>query len=401
MQGPRRHAEDVVLLPVEAPAVDDGVPAALGRGVDHGPGVPVRAGVLAGAQHLHLHADGRHHRAAGRGVHEVHDHPVEGGAVGHPREVAERLLRARPRIVAQGRVGPVPAGVGRDHAARPVHRVRGVDRRGRGLPELRVDPVERAFQGVDERDVEPVLPHDRGVGFGADPVVVPGAGRGEEEVLRTDVEDLAVDHRVAALPFEHEAKRRERVLMGREGLAGQHYLEAREQPAAGRPLTLPVRVDQHDDPPRRVLRGHELRRLHDLGAEVVPGPLHGARGGGGMLGLERVEHGPQRPRLVPFELPVECAQPVVVADLRAPGHRIECRRFAGCGLRGHGLALRRSPRRPSVEPTIRPGASRPRRGPRFEAAAPAPHPAAFAPRSSGAGSRPVLVRQSKGGWRWR
>ena len=90
VQGPRRHAEDVVLLPVEAPSVDDRAPAALGHRVDHGPGVPVRPGVLPGAQHLHLHADGRHHRAAGHGVHEVHDHP----SYGEPSDTRARLRSA-------------------------------------------------------------------------------------------------------------------------------------------------------------------------------------------------------------------------------------------------------------------------------------------------------------------
>src|SRR3546814_1393777 len=78
---PRRHDEDVALLPVEALAVDDRMALSLGALIDEAAGLAVRLCALAGAQQLHRRADGRHDGSPGGRVHIIHDDAVIGRTV--------------------------------------------------------------------------------------------------------------------------------------------------------------------------------------------------------------------------------------------------------------------------------------------------------------------------------
>src|SRR3546814_18686171 len=89
---PRRHDEDVALLPVEALAVDDRMALSLGALIDEAAGLAVRLCALAGAQQLHRRADGRHAGSPGGRVHIIHDAAVIGRTVRWLRVPDESLM---------------------------------------------------------------------------------------------------------------------------------------------------------------------------------------------------------------------------------------------------------------------------------------------------------------------
>src|SRR5690606_31741190 len=155
-------------------------------------GVAVGLGVLARAQHLHAGAYGLHDGAAGLGVDVVHQHAVEGRAVGNAGIAAQRLVGGRPFVFEQRRIAVFPFVVaGHQAGARPGGGAV-VDGIGDGLVEVGVYGVEVGLQGVDQGDVEAVLP-DAGRAVFADAVFMPGAVGGKDEIVGAQRHLVAVD----------------------------------------------------------------------------------------------------------------------------------------------------------------------------------------------------------------
>src|SRR5262245_16052506 len=78
VEGPARHAEHVLVLPVEPLAIYDRVALSFDDVERRTGGVAVRLGVLARVQELYVATDCGHGRTAGHRVGVLHDHPVEG-----------------------------------------------------------------------------------------------------------------------------------------------------------------------------------------------------------------------------------------------------------------------------------------------------------------------------------
>ena len=73
-------------------------------------------------------------------------------------------------------------------------------------------------------------------------VVVPGPGRGDDEIAGLHRRALAVDRGIGAVPLDDEAQRRLRVAVRRRDLARQDQLQPGEQRAGDRGLALETRV---------------------------------------------------------------------------------------------------------------------------------------------------------------
>src|SRR3546814_15324163 len=102
---PRRHDEDVALLPVEALAVDDRMALSLGALIDEAAGLAVRLCALAGAQQLHRRADGRHDGSPGGTVHIIHDDAFIWPTVRCLRLPDARFIVWSPPIFEDRRIG--------------------------------------------------------------------------------------------------------------------------------------------------------------------------------------------------------------------------------------------------------------------------------------------------------
>ena len=130
------------------------------------------------------------------------------GVVEHRRGLDLGLPIDRQEVVAEA---------GKAVALRPADR----------LDILGVTLGEAGAQQLDELDVEPVEPNHRLRGFVA--VIVPGPGRGDDEIAGLHQGALAVDRGIGAVPLDDEAQRRLRMAMRRRDLAGHDQLQAGEQ----------------------------------------------------------------------------------------------------------------------------------------------------------------------------
>ena len=144
------------------------------------------------------------------------------------------------------------------------------------LVQVRVHLVEVRLQHIHQRDVEAVLP-DAGRPVAAHPVLVPGAVRGEDEVVGAQRHLVAVDDGVGATAFHDEAQRGSRVTVGRGALARVHHLEPGIEPADGSGDVAPPGVVQVDDAAARLLRCDERHRAQDMVAQLAVAPQHGDR----------------------------------------------------------------------------------------------------------------------------
>ena len=103
-------------------------------------------------------------------------------------------------------------------------------------------------------------------------VVVPGPGRGDDEIARLHRGALAVDRGIGAVPLDDEAQRRLRVAMRRRDLARHDQLQPGEQRAGDRRLAAEAGVHQHQHAARRLLRGDQAARLHQIRPHVAVMP---------------------------------------------------------------------------------------------------------------------------------
>src|SRR5262245_21025975 len=133
---PWREAEDVSHCPVETLPVNYRPAAALHDMVDDTSRVAMGFCLLAWPQHLNPAIDGRHHRAARKGIRVLQSHTVIGAAVpfGHLRQPTFRL---RPAKVEQWRILVRAPVTDRQEPSRAVAANRFIPRRGDRLTSIR------------------------------------------------------------------------------------------------------------------------------------------------------------------------------------------------------------------------------------------------------------------------
>ena len=166
----------------------------------------------------------------------------------------------------------MPVAPRRHHAGRRVLDFRGIGAIFRRL-QFALDRVG-GLEIDEQRQVERIEPDHRA--FAVMAVVVPRAARREDQVAALHHALLAVDDRVGAFAFDHDARRARRVAMRRRLLAGQQKLHAAEngsgdahraRPAAG------IGEDQHA--PLGFFHRGELARAQQQRADRVEGPEAG------------------------------------------------------------------------------------------------------------------------------
>src|SRR5579883_1666945 len=223
---PARRDENIVRSPGEALLADPGTAAPLDADEDRAGGRAVRGGLEALRQELDEGRDGRHRVIAGDRIGVFH---LEAVPPAPRRPLPHRLqCRPRPRI-----------GVAEDGRARPSaivldrQQVRAVARRGialglrrrRRLARTRCRALAEArLEELHDVNVETVEP-DHGSRSGI-AVVVPGPGRGDDEVDGPHGRPLAIDRGIGAFALDDEAQRRLAVAVRRRDLAGHDDLEA-------------------------------------------------------------------------------------------------------------------------------------------------------------------------------
>src|SRR5438067_649953 len=176
--------------------------------------------------------------------------------------------------------------------------------------------VEIRVERVHQRDVEPVLP-DALRAARLDAVVMPGTVGREHQIARAERHALAVDRRIGAASLHDEAKRGRLVAMGGGEFAGIHHLHAGVEKARGSAPFLAAGVDQHDDAPRRLLGGDQLRRAAHEALDLAPLPQRRHRLRLRIPRLDLVRYGPERAECLAFELAVIRFELGRVLDVRA------------------------------------------------------------------------------------
>jgi len=109
-------------------------------------------------------------------------------------------------------------------------------------------------QETDERNVESVQPDDRSIAVVA--VVVPGPRGRHDEIAAQHFSANAVNRRIAARAFEHEAQRRLAMTMCPRYLTRKNQLEAGIDRIGRIRQTFQPGIHQHQNAPLRFFRAH-------------------------------------------------------------------------------------------------------------------------------------------------
>ena len=136
--------------------------------------------------------------------------------------------------------------------------------------------VVAGFHVMHERQVEHVEPDHRLMAIMA--VLVPQAGRRQDQVAAAHRAFLAVDRGPGALALHHHAHRIGRMPMRGRPLAGQQQLHAQVYRRAGLHLLQPVtRVGQHQHATLGLLDRREFAGLQQQRLDRRVGPMRGTR----------------------------------------------------------------------------------------------------------------------------
>src|SRR3989454_541139 len=247
MEGPGRHREHVLVLPVQPLAAHHRVSGALYHVVIRAADVAMGLGRLPRAQQLDVARNGRHDGSAGHSVRVFEDDAVEG--------VAGVLSRQ-----------PFQGGTSLGHRVVPPRRA---DALADGLRLPMVLLVEPGLQHTHQRGVQAIEPDHRLIGVVR--MVVPRPIGGQHEVTRVHGNAVTVYDRVAALALDDQAQRRGRMAMGAGDLAGHHDLEIGHQRVARRHARQ-LGVGQAKHPSFGLLGPDELGCPHRLGTQIAPTP---------------------------------------------------------------------------------------------------------------------------------
>ena len=151
-------------------------------------------------------------------------------------------------------------------------------------------------------------------------VFVPGAVRGQHEVVGAERHLVAVDDGIGALAFHDEAKRGCRMGVGGRDLARMHDLQTGIEPADRGGMLTPAGIVQIDDAAAGLLGRHQFDGAQHMSAEVLVAPQdrNGRRFGRPRLDL--VRNRPERARLQSFEFVVIGEQFGRILDIGPSGH---------------------------------------------------------------------------------
>ena len=138
-----------------------------------------------------------------------------------------------------------------------------INRMGNGLMQIGMHLIEIGLHGIDERNVQPVLPDARRTVF-TDPVFMPGAIGGKDEVVGAERHLVTVDDGVGPTAFHDETQGRRRMTMRRRALARMHHLQPRIQPANRRRNIAAARIVEVDHAAPGLLGSNQFDRTQHM-----------------------------------------------------------------------------------------------------------------------------------------
>ena len=162
---------------------------------------------------------------------------------------------------------------------------------------------KRRIQKLHDRNVQAVQPEHRLAGLV--PVIVPRHRRRDDEVPIVHRRALAVDGRMRAAAFEHEAQRTLRVSMCRRDFSRQHELHAGIQ--IGGDLRLPAEsgIFENQHATLGFLGGDQLAGFHHRGANLRERPCGGLACAHGFRRDEVRQRHPERRQVLAADAFVE------------------------------------------------------------------------------------------------
>jgi len=108
-------------------------------------------------------------------------------------------------------------------------------------------------------------------------VIVPGAGRSQNEIAAAHAQLLAFDHSEAAVAIQHEAAGRRRVPVHRRAFAGIVERVGGKQGVGDVGLAVQARVREDQRAALAFLDRHGFRRNAQLRLDIRPAPAEGSR----------------------------------------------------------------------------------------------------------------------------
>ena len=124
-------------------------------------------------------------------------------------------------------------------------------------------------------------------------MVVPGPGRGDDEVALFHDRPLAVDRRVGAAALDDEAEGRGGMAVGRRHFARHDELQAGIERLGDAGIAGQAGILEDQDPALRLLGGDESAGFHHMGAHVGPFPQMRLGAADRLLGHETAQDLPQ------------------------------------------------------------------------------------------------------------
>ena len=158
---------------------------------------------------------------------------------------------------------------------------------------------ERSVEKLHNGNVEPVQPENRLVALIA--MVMPGPGRGDNEITLVHDGTLAIYRRVRAGALQHETQRTLRMPMRRRDLAGQHQLHAGIEVCGDLRLTAKSGVFKYKNATLGFLCRNQSPRLQHRRANVAEAPARRLARTAWFRRDEIGERQPQRRQVLPAD----------------------------------------------------------------------------------------------------